>query len=40
MVIGLLKNEAHLNEVKSNLQTQGPRMEAIDFDLDVLDRVW
>ena len=25
---------------KSNLQTQGPRMDAIDFELNVLDRVW
>ena len=24
---------------KSNLQTQGPRMDAIDFELNVLDRV-
>ena len=25
---------------KSNLQNQGPRMDAIDFELNVLDRVW
>ena len=25
---------------KSNLQIQGPRMDAIDFELNVLDRVW
>ena len=25
---------------KSNLQTQGPQMDAINFELNVLDRVW
>ena len=25
---------------KSNLPTQGPRRDAIDFELNVLDRVW
>ena len=25
---------------KSNLQTKGPRMDAIDFELNVLDSVW
>ena len=26
--------------MKSNLQTQGPRMDAIDFELNVLHKVW
>ena len=25
---------------KTNRQTQGPQMDAIDFELNVLDRVW